>query len=777
MATTQYTTPVQVQNLAQAAIKERIGKTIVPLNPITGKIDNKYNDIQDAGNLGRFSATTVVPSTLKANLFYKVDTTTLTDDLVNTNFNITIPKGKLGTVDYDGTTWSFNESAAGNMDAEGVEAALLPLQSDIAKLQDNVKSIPANNIGAISTSGSILSSNSTWRYSDLTKIPANLTLTFNGMTNSNVLTLAKYNEDGTFIKALLKGSNTSDTLESLTYITTEEIYVRYAYDIYQGDIGSLTYPAFATSANVGSLSAKLDPFFAKYNPDKTELSLTNKNTNLLADGTTVATASGVVGVYTSDFTLLKRGERIEGSLFVGYGYGRIVSYDVNKEFKQLVYPGYANNSVATYPVSFAATEDIYVKVSGFLTDGNGSESVLNIYSKGDTNEGLTGFLRMSDVGSLVRGLIQDISEYTKNIVLSSMRKVTTGLLVPLPDALGAYSAFWVRDFVFTFHVYNYPTSILKKAYDLIKSLVPTTGQYAYWIPDHINLDGTPCWKSGTYSSDYNAGWGAKCSLDSYGFLVDIADEYVKKSGDVDFMVSELPFLESALASIKSNNNTVYAATGEESCAFGFYDSVKMNGNLAFPTLQLFTSYTILQRWANSIGVIKNYPIANIKAAFNNYFIVPYNNGESAYVRASDGLSGQYDLFTSSLAVLVGVLTSTNESLVINSIVQEYNNYMWLGHARHMPEGFYYSSSSLWEAFFSQPSMGDYQNGGVWTTHIYWIYNAIAKQNLQLANTLKTDCMYYADKLDYPEYIVSGTQNAVKTKYCASANFVYKISIS
>ena len=395
---------------------------------------------------------------------------------------------------------------------------------------------------------------------------------------------------------------------------------------------------------------------------------------------------------------------------------------------------------------------------------------LNLYSDID---------KLKDVTKL--NTYSSILQNCQDVVANCMRETNDNVLVMLPDANGSYGAFWVRDFAMSLdgNINLTPTDVLA-AYNLIKSKVPNTGEKAFWVPDHIMMDGTPIWKPGTYEE--TGGWGYRASLDGAGFLVKIADYYVKSTHDISFINDNIDFLYNIINSLLTNN-LVYIESGQESCVFGFYDTVKFNGAIAYNTIQCYESLKILKEWAEIAGLSREYPTNAIKDAFNDTFVVKVNrtwtNSHSisfdtmkyAYVKSATGLnSGRFDVWATLYAIRCGILTDKNEILCCQGIVEFYDEIIKNGQAKHVPNSFYYSQSAMWESYFQTPTLGTYQNGGYWFTPIYDMIYALKKVNVPLADQLYREALKYAVIADYCEYSTEGGSTA-KTRYATSATAI------
>ena len=374
----------------------------------------------------------------------------------------------------------------------------------------------------------------------------------------------------------------------------------------------------------------------------------------------------------------------------------------------------------------------------------------------------------------------DIDTDANTVITNSRVTLDDGTEAVYPNP-GGYPAFWIRDYAMALDSgYPFTSQEVLACYNLIKNNVPTSGAKAYWVPDHILRDGSPVWKAGTYDPDPStSGYGSRASLDGIGFLVKIADKYVQLTNDTQFMSSELPFLLAATKSIM-RNNLAYVPLTEEAVVFGFEDLILMSGYVAYASIQAYESMIILKNWAEKTGVAWHEDINAIKTAFNEKFV--RDNGykmfrlngvhyaDTAYVAPSTHKDkDRFDVWQTAYAIRSGILNDNNIIRCASALLFYKDSYIRNGMAKHVPDEFYYSPTSMWE---NANGIGRYQLGGYWSTPMMDIISAIKIISRTVAEDILTDAVNYGHNLNWPECVNEdySTQN---TQYVSSVTYVYR----
>lgn len=364
----------------------------------------------------------------------------------------------------------------------------------------------------------------------------------------------------------------------------------------------------------------------------------------------------------------------------------------------------------------------------------------------------------------------NIAEDTESVIAASKAVTDGGIEVIFPCGGNGYPSFWIRDYAMGLDsMHHFSPESVKACYYLIKSTVPTCGEHAYWIPDHINLDGRPVWKAGTYEPDSDAGFGYRASLDGIGFLVRIAGKYASESDDSEFRASEFNFLKEALDSIM-DGNLVYVDPSERSVVFGFEDTASFDGNVAYASLQAYESYGILKEWSDIIGLPFDDPRERIKSAFNDAFVVI--DGDMGYIRPATGTNkDRFDTWTTAYAVRSGILDSETAMRCAKALLYYKDSYIKHGMAKHVPDEYYHAPGQMWE--LGDPAVdGTYQSGGYWSTPMADIIHAIDMVSPEAASDILKDAVEYAHKWNYPE-VVSEDGHLQNINYVSSVAYVYR----
>ena len=105
------------------------------------------------------------------------------------------------------------------------------------------------------------------------------------------------------------------------------------------------------------------------------------------------------------------------------------------------------------------------------------------------------------------------------------------------------------------------------------------------------------------------------------------------------------------------------------------------------------------------------------------------------LRASTGMSGQADVWATSLAINLGVLTGKSRLKAAQYLRDAYlrGELSQKGNIRHIVKSDDFSATSAWEK--SVVPINTYQNGAYWGTPVAWVCQAIAFVDLPSAQKL------------------------------------------
>jgi hypothetical protein len=159
--------------------------------------------------------------------------------------------------------------------------------------------------------------------------------------------------------------------------------------------------------------------------------------------------------------------------------------------------------------------------------------------------------------------------------------------------------------------------------------------------------------------------------------------------------------------------------------FGFRDAIYITGKLCYASLLKYQAAKQLAylygKMGNKSKALRYQQEANIlKISINRTFI-----DVRGMLRASTGISAQADVWATSLAINLGVLTGQARLKAAQYLRDAYlkGELSQKGNIRHIIKSDDFSVTSAWEK--SVVTMNTYQNGAYWGTPVAWVCQAIA----------------------------------------------------
>lgn len=402
---------------------------------------------------------------------------------------------------------------------------------------------------------------------------------------------------------------------------------------------------------------------------------------------------------------------------------------------------------------------------------------------------------MEFLEEMTKDVLESSRIYQGQKVVDGFGRNTTGGVLIRPGGRSCYPAFWIRDYAMSIES-GFVTSEEQKHMLLLTastqcdqtwitnsgSMVPRGA-----IADHIRIDdGKPIFFPGTY--DYNKQgektWGIVPPYCDQFFFIDMAYFYIKNTSSVKLLLQEIngmkliDRLEMAykVPPTRQNDVLVYTTNEFRGVDFGFRDAVKITGDLCFPSLLKYKASVELAELFELLHlkgkaeVYRN--IANrLKSEIPQVF-----SDSRGMLLASTGKSKQADVWSTALAVYMGILEKDNLTTTCRFLRDAYRNGTLAsrGNIRHILTCDDFNESTAWES--SEAEKNTYQNGAYWGTPTGWVCYAIAKVDIPAAKQLAKE---YVDDLRAGDYRQGPDFGAPWECYNAKSaqNAVYLTSVS
>ncbi len=330
---------------------------------------------------------------------------------------------------------------------------------------------------------------------------------------------------------------------------------------------------------------------------------------------------------------------------------------------------------------------------------------------------------------------------------------TKGVLIR-PGGRTSYPAFWIRDYAMSVETGYVSEKEQKHMLDLTANTQSDSLIQTKWgtsipkgsIADHIRIDdGKPIYFPGTYSFE-NQGekkWGMQPPFCDQFFFIQMAYLYVKSFSKTTELSKEIKGvklidrLEQAYQMPPSDTRSHLVQVDETNRGvdFGFRDAIYITGKLCYASLLKYQAANqmayLFTKMGNKSKALAYQQEANIlKISIISTFI-----DARGMLRASTGTSGQADVWATSLAINLGVLTGKSRLKAAQYLRDAYvkGELSQKGNIRHVVQSDDFSATSAWEK--SVVPINTYQNGAYWGTPVGWVCQAIAYVDLPSAQKL------------------------------------------
>lgn len=346
----------------------------------------------------------------------------------------------------------------------------------------------------------------------------------------------------------------------------------------------------------------------------------------------------------------------------------------------------------------------------------------------------------------------------------------TGGVLIRPGGKDTYPSFWIRDYAMSLE-----TGFINKAEQKHMLLLTASTQCNQtWITpsetaivpigaiaDHIRVENSlPIYFPGTYDYDLQ---GSK--ENQYGIFPPYCDQfyfiqmaycYVESSSDLKILkkkivgVRLIDRLELAfrVPPTRSNGQLVYTTGMFVGVDFGFRDAIQLTGDLCFPSILKYKAANELSGLFVRLKEKKKAEMysaiaADIKEKLPKIFL-----DENNMLRASTGQSGQSDVWSTALAIYLGLLQDEDQMKACRHLSNAYKDgdLAYKGNIRHIISGEDFSETTAWEK--SKVQKNTYQNGAYWGTPTGWVAYAINKVDPGLARQLVKEYISDLRENDY-----------------------------
>ena len=330
---------------------------------------------------------------------------------------------------------------------------------------------------------------------------------------------------------------------------------------------------------------------------------------------------------------------------------------------------------------------------------------------------------------------------------------TEGVLIR-PGGRTSYPAFWIRDYAMSIETGYVSEMEQKHMLDLTASTQSDSLIRTKWgtsipkgsIADHIRIDdGKPIYFPGTYSFE-NQGekkWGMQPPFCDQFFFIQMAYFYVKSFSKTPTLSKEINGvklinrLEQAYQMPPSHpqSKLVHVDDSNRGVDFGFRDAIYITGKLCYASLLKYQAAIQMAYLFTNMGNKSKALVYQQEANLLKRSIISTFIDTRGMLRASTGMSGQADVWATSLAINLGVLTGKSRLKAAQYLRDAYlrGELSQKGNIRHVIKSDDFSATSAWEK--SVVPINTYQNGAYWGTPVAWVCQAIAYVDLPSAQKL------------------------------------------
>jgi hypothetical protein len=289
------------------------------------------------------------------------------------------------------------------------------------------------------------------------------------------------------------------------------------------------------------------------------------------------------------------------------------------------------------------------------------------------------------------------------------------------------------------------------------AIIPT-----HAIPDHINLDGTPVFYPGTYSSGLDQGgepWGICPPFNNYFDFIWLAYLLWKDTGNAEIFretINRRTLLERltlayAVPTTDPQSGVVFTNAEQRAVGFIFIDQIYMTGHMLMASLERYRAASQLAEIHRALGDATSaqpyqHDAELIHANIERIFVNPDAN--YGWLRAATGTSGQADVWGTLYALYLDILSPPVRNRAIRQILEdmENGNILLEGAVRHVPVNRDASPTSAWEKTIAPHNR--YQNGAFWHMPVGWLIAALDREHPAKAAAVFQDYVAHLRKGDF-----------------------------
>ena len=360
--------------------------------------------------------------------------------------------------------------------------------------------------------------------------------------------------------------------------------------------------------------------------------------------------------------------------------------------------------------------------------------------------------------AFLQGMAKDVTEasriYPGQKISDAFGPNETGGTLIRPGGRSSYPAFWIRDYAMSLEAGFVKLAEQKHMLYLTARTQADQAVLTKWgtqipkgaIADHIRIDDSvPIFFPGTYEAE-NQGkpvWGMQPPFCDAYFFIHMAYYFAIHEGQTKFLKEKvlgmrfMDRLEMAFSSVPHDETSLLVSVTDANRGvdFGFRDAVYMTGDLCYSSLLKYQAALQLAELHRLMGQTKKSQTytriaQRLKKAIPERFQL-----SSGFLKASTGKSGQADVWATSLAHRLGILSKNmvqKASQKMNEAFQK-GDLSFRGNIRHVLRSDDFSSQTAWEQ--SEVSKDSYQNGAYWGTPVAWVANLMAETRKELAQQL------------------------------------------
>lgn len=293
-----------------------------------------------------------------------------------------------------------------------------------------------------------------------------------------------------------------------------------------------------------------------------------------------------------------------------------------------------------------------------------------------------------------------------------------------------YNALWTRDHAYV--VWHYPSLLTaQERRDFVTYTLSrrTTGAEADpdggtlpadWIADRIDASGTAAYK--------NAGASELPFMDGIMFVILALWADWTETGSTATYTANQAAIEACLAVIPTSaSGCVWSDPANPSVDYGFTDTVKKTGDVAYGTALLAWAYKML----GEISGGSSYDAARASAEAG---LATLRQPDGWYAGSSGNNASVDDVWATALIAAEGLAPYADCVASGQAIADAYNagTISQFGLVRHLIEGQFWTGTST--------TQGQYQNGGYWLTPLWDCVRAVKLVDPDLALTWAAEAM-------------------------------------